>query len=148
MTSPITKKYPLIIEEHPAEYTGYPFITLISYIDNDILAIIDDSTDKQIKAYILDYCSNENIEEIEIIKIAENWFNNGSTCPISIEFAKHDISEYTKKIFKTLSLNYVKRIIGPVFCFDLNKHKKIKRKKCKPISKDIDINYHTNKIYF
>ena len=42
---------PLIIEPHPADYVGYPFITLIEYRDTHLLGIIDNATDKALKTW-------------------------------------------------------------------------------------------------
>ena len=80
--------YPLIIEQHPDNYTGYPFITLIVYGESQLLTIIDNQDKHNIYAYVLDFCQIEHIDEQLILKIANNW-NNNKNYPISIEFANY-----------------------------------------------------------
>ena len=65
---------PLIIEDHPDTYDGYPFITLIQYNKKHFLTIVDNSNDKVIKAYILDLCGPEGVDEEKIISVASNFF--------------------------------------------------------------------------
>ena len=78
---------PLVIEEHPADYKGYPFITLIQYRNQHVLAIIDNMTAKKIKMYILDLCGPAKVNEEEIIAVAAEWYENSrDRYPISFEF--------------------------------------------------------------
>ena len=142
-----TKKFPLLIEDHPNEYIGHKFFTMISYNDEDIICIVDNSDDKSIKAYVFDYCDAENIDINPLLAIAKEWYRNGCQCPISIEYAKNDMTEDSRKILKTLNISYIKRVIGPIYNFNLTKAKKIKRKKCKPITNLEIVNNKEVKFY-
>lgn len=137
----INKKYPLIIESHPENYTGYPFITLLVYGEEKILTIIDNHDKHNINAFVLDYCRIEKLNEDLIIKVAADWYYSDKSYPVSIEFAKA-VGLETHKIFKSFNINYVKRIIGPLPEFNMDITKKIKRKKRKISDTNIKINYN------
>lgn len=135
----INKSFPLIIESYPEDYTGYKFITLLSYCDDTLLTIVDNHDKNNIYAYVLDYCNIENIDEALLIKLVNVWYMNGMTYPISVEFSKNDIN--LSCIYKTFNINYVKRIIGPLPIFEMNSIKTIKRKKRNIANTSYDIVY-------
>lgn len=126
---------PLIIEQHPQSYNGYPFITLIQYRTEHILSIIDNYTEKEIKCYVLDLCSTYNINEEIVINVADYWFNNNKNkYPLSFEFSKEGISKKINPIYKKFNIDYVSRIIGPLFTFSNNDTIKTKRKRIRNIN--------------
>lgn len=138
--SQINKKFPLILEEHPDDYNGYPFITLIVYGNDDYLTIVDNYNNNQINAYVLDLCSVEHVDEETLIEYAKIWYyENKQTIPISILFSKEDVLSEMKKIHKNFNINYVKRIIGPLPKFDMDSVKKVKRKKRKVFDINIPV---------
>jgi hypothetical protein len=125
---------PLIVEEHPKDYNGYEFITLIKYDGKNYLTIVDNITTDKVIAYVLDYCSSMNIDEERIIKIANFWYeNNRNNYPISIEFSKHNVDRDMAKILKSFSTDYIVRVIGPVYKYNMKGPLKIKRRKKKSI---------------
>lgn len=131
---------PLIIEPHPKEYVGYPFITLIQYRDEHILSIIDNADDKHIKAYVLDRCGPEQISEEMIIQIADKWYeNNSEKYPISFEFSRLQLSSVTHKIYKKFNMEFVTRVIGPLYKFPMNKVESTKRRRKKSIPNGLRI---------
>jgi hypothetical protein len=131
---------PLIIEEHPEDYDGYPFITLIEYRDNHLLGIIDNATDKMIKAYVLDLCGPAGVDEENIINVASVWYENSrDRYPISFEFSKMNLSEEVKPIYKSFPVGFVTRIIGPMAKFEMNEVKSIKRRRKKPLPANIEV---------
>jgi len=135
---------PLIIEPHPANYDGYPFITLIEYRDAHLLGIIDNSSDKMIKAYTLDLCRPELVDEELVIAVAIQWYENDKDrYPLSFEFAKQGLSDVVKRIYRSYAISFVTRIIGPLPRFEMNKVSKIKRRKRKEISTNIKVNYNS-----
>lgn len=150
MTKKIINKkptVPLIIEPYPKNYSGYPFITLIQYRKQHILTIVDNSDHEMIAAYVLDLCGPENVSEEMIINIASEWYkNNYTTHPLSIEFSLRGISDLTSKIYRKFSIEYISRVIGPVAFFPLKEIKSVKRRRKKPISTNIEINYQSTKI--
>ena len=125
---------PLIVEEHPKDYNGYEFITLIKYDGKNYLTIVDNITSDKVIAYVLDYCSSMNIDEEKIIKIANFWYeNNRNSYPISIEFSKHNVDRDMAKVLKSFSTDYIVRVIGPVYKYNMKGPLKIKRRKKKSI---------------
>lgn len=131
---------PLIIEPHPKDYKGYPFITLLQYRKQHFLAIIDNVDDETIKAYVLDFCGPESVDEQKIITIANEWFqNNSKKFPVSVEFSRRGVTQETCKILKSYGLEFISRIIGPVYQFPLSTVKSIRRRKRRPISPAVEI---------
>lgn len=131
---------PLIVEEHPKDYNGYEFITLIKYNDQNFLTIVDNITNNQIIAYVLDYCSLMNIDEEKIIRIANDWYeNNRQNYPISIEFFKHDVAKDMSKIVRCFSTDFTMRVIGPIYRYNMKGPVKIKRRKKKSIPNGIEL---------
>lgn len=124
--------FPITVEDYPKDYNGYQFITLIKYNGEINLGIIDNVTKRHISAYCLDLCSPQQISETEVIKIANEWFHtNKENYPISVEFCKTGVESVTSKIIKSYSIDYVSRIIGPVFFFEMNNPVKTRKRKRK-----------------
>ena len=120
---------PLIVEPHPDDYDGYPFITLIKYRDHHTLNIVDNADDKTIKTYVLDMCGPESIDEESVISIAAEWYENSrSKYPISFEFSKRGISDAMSRILRSYNIDFVTRVIGPLPSFEM---KSIRATKCR-----------------
>lgn len=132
---------PLIVEQHPEDYEGYPFITLIQYRDQSLLGIVDNTTDKMIKAYILDLCGPAQVNEEQVITIATAWNKNSKDrYPLSFEFSKLGLAEIVKDIYQSFAVGFVTRVIGPLPRFEMNKITSIKRRRRKVLSSNIVIN--------
>ena len=142
-------KYPLIIEEHPENYNGYDFITLIKYNDTTYLNIVDNVCNKQIITYVLDLCGPSNLDEELIINIAQKWaIENKHNYPISIEFSKMKLSEQTSSILRYFPIDYVTRVIGPLPEYNMAGPFKVKKRKRKLIPRNMEfINKSSNKYY-
>lgn len=131
---------PLIIEDHPDDYDGYPFITLIQYDDTHFLTIVDNATDKLIRAYVLDLCGPESVNEELLIETAGEWYsNNRDRFPISFEFSRRNLTAGTEKILKTFQLEFVPRVIGPLPKFDFATQPKIRKRRKKALAASIEI---------
>jgi hypothetical protein len=131
---------PLIVEPHPVDYDGYPFITLIQYRDQHILSIIDNSTDKLIKAFVLDLCGPERVNEEVIISVAADWYEKSEfSYPLSIEFSKRGMSDDVSSILKTYNIDFVTRVIGPLLKFPMDETKSVKRRRRKAISSNMEV---------
>ncbi len=130
---------PLIVEKHPTDYTGYPFITLIKFRQDHILTIIDNSDDKSIISYVLDDCGPAKVSEELLITIASDWYAGGCKYPLSIEFSKRGVNDHFSPILRTFSLEFVSRVIGPVPSYKMDQAITIKRKRRKPISAAVEI---------
>jgi hypothetical protein len=140
----MTVKIPLIIEPYPENYDGYKFITLIRYNDENSLNLVDNVINNTIISYVLDLCSPNNINEEQLIEVANFWFtHNKDKYPLSIEFSKHDISEQTSRIIRCYPMDYVARVIGPLSTYKMSGTYKIRKRKKKALSKNIEIVRHT-----
>lgn len=131
---------PLIIQEYPPDYDGYPFITLIQYKKEHTLTIVDNYDARIIRAFVLDLCGPERVSEQVIVDVATEWYNaNKTNYPISIEFARRNLTTETGKIYRIFNIEFVTRVIGPLPKFDMNEIISIKRKRKKPISPQVEI---------
>jgi len=129
---------PLIIEKHPKNYKGYPFITLIQYRKQHVLTIVNNYDEATINGYILDLCGPENVNEQTIISIASKWYStNREKYPISFEFSKLGMANQTGKIYRSFNVEFITRVIGPVFKFPMEEIKSIKRRRRKPIPPNV-----------
>jgi hypothetical protein len=126
---------PLIVEPHPKDYSGFPFITLIQYRKHPMLTIVDNASDDVIRAFVLDLCGPERVDEELIIQVAADWYvNERGNLPISIQFSKLGISAHTAKIYRSLNVEFVSRVIGPVPKYPMTNVKSVKRRRRKAIS--------------
>jgi hypothetical protein len=144
-----TTKYPLIIESHPEDYKGYDFITLIRFNDENYLTIVDNVINKQIICYVLDLCAQAEINEEQVIDIANNWYaNNRTNYPISIEFSKLELSGRLASLIRCFPIDYVTRVIGPLPEFEMGGATKVRKRKRKSIPKNMEfINKVKNKTF-
>lgn len=131
---------PLIVENHPKNYDGYPFITLIQYRNQHLLGIIDNTTDKMIKAYILDLCGPSHVNEEQVIEIAKSWYvASKDRYPLSFEFSKLGLAEEVKGIYRSYAVGFVTRIIGPLPRFEMGEVVSIKRRRRKALSPNLKV---------
>lgn len=129
---------PLIMEKHPKNYKGYPFITLVQYRKQHVLSIVDNLDGDTIDAYVLDLCGPENVDEEMIISVAANWYTNSKTKhPISFEFSKMGLANQAGKIYRSFNVEFITRVIGPVPSFPMEDIKSIKRRRRKPIPPNV-----------
>ncbi len=131
---------PLIVENHPTDYIGYPFITLIQYRKTHVLSIVDNSDDQSIKLYVLDLCGPEHVKEEKVIEVAASWYENNRTQhPLSVEFSRRGLTSETGKIYRTFNTEFVTRVIGPLPRFEMTEIIRVKRRKRKPIPPGVEI---------
>lgn len=135
-----TNAVPLIVENHPADYDGYPFITLIQYRKSHVLSIVDNSDDENIHLYVLDLCGPENVKEEKVIEVASNWYDvSKNVHPLSVEFSRRKLTSEMGRIYRTFNTEFVTRVIGPLPHFEMNEVIRVKRRKRKPIQAQIEI---------
>ena len=136
----MSKKFPLVVEDHPDDYDGYEFITLIRFNDDTFLNVVDNMSKKYIYGYVIDLCGPEQFNEEELIKVAYDWyFTNGDRYPISVEFSKRGLIEQAQSILRAFPIDYVTRVIGPLPHFNMAGPTKVRKRKKKEISKNIEI---------
>ena len=142
---PVKKKaranaVPLIVEDHPDDYEGYPFITLIQYRRVHVLAIVDNSDEQVIKSYVLDMCGPERVDEQKIIEIAASWYKNHRTeHPLSVEFSRRGVTSEAGRIYRTFNIEFVTRVIGPLPRFEMTETVRVKRRKRKPVPQGVEV---------
>lgn len=131
---------PLIIEPHPKDYNGLPFITLVQYRRNPLLVIVDNADEDTLQTFVLDLCGPEDIDQESLFTAAINWYeHNRANFPISVEFSRRGLTSQTTKIYRTLNIEFVSRVIGPVPKYPMRTVKSIKRRRRKMISPAIEI---------
>lgn len=132
---------PLIIENHPDDYIGYPFITLIRYRNQNILTIVDNANDKQISAFVLDLCGPSQLDEEVIINVAFEWFqDHKNQYPLSFDFSRLGLSNLTSKIYRTFNTEFITRVIGPLPKFEMKEIQSVKRRRRKAVPTSMHIN--------
>lgn len=137
------KPAPLIVEPHPTDYAGFPFVTLIQYRKQPMLVIVDNADDSVIRAFVLDLCGPENVNEEKLIAAVAAWYDtNKAAFPVSVEFSRLGMTSQTSKIYRALNIEFVSRVIGPVPKYPMAAVKSIKRRRRKPIPAGVEI--HTS----
>ena len=131
---------PLIVEPHPEDYEGYEFITLLQHRDKHILTIVDNATDKQVNAFVLDMCSPEGIDEESLILVVANWYeHHANNYPISIEFSKLGIAGYMSRILRSYNIDFITRVIGPLPRFNMTDAVSVRRRRKKAIPAGVEV---------
>lgn len=134
---------PLIIEDHPEDYEGYPFITLIQYRNEHLLALVDNADDKYIRSFVLDLCGPAKVNEEQLIEIAMHWWaTNKDRYPISFEFSRRGITGDLSEIYKSFNIEYVTRVIGPLPKFQMSETHSVKKRKRKAVPPGVKIVEH------
>ena len=131
---------PLITEPHPEGYTGYPFLTLIRYNDENYLNIIDNVVNKQIVGYNLDLCSAASINELVVVELAAEWFysDRKKKHPLYVEFSRLGYARQMSSIIRCYPTEFVTRVIGPLPEYKMGGVFKSKKKKKKSIPPEIE----------
>ncbi len=127
------KACPLIVESHPASYTGFPFITLIQYHKDILLTVVDNVTDEYIKAYVLDLCTAEGIDEERLMNLALQWYHKDHKTPFSVFLSLNGVSSQMSKVCRTYPIEYISRIIGPIHRFPFSAPKNTRKRRRKVI---------------
>ncbi|TFG96110.1 hypothetical protein E4H12_11805 [Candidatus Thorarchaeota archaeon] len=131
---------PLVVEPYPRDYSGLPFLTLIQFRKQPMLVIIDNVNDQAIKAYVLDLCGPEHVNEEKVIGAAQEWFEKDNiNFPVSIEFSRRGMTEETSRIYRTFDVEFVSRVIGPAPEFPMGVIKSVKRRRRKAVPQGVEI---------
>lgn len=139
---------PLMREDHPKDYAGYPFITLLQYQQEAILTIVDNSDDKKIHAYVLDLCGSESVNEETIIHTADVWFEaSADKHPLSFEFSRLGMASEVSQIHRTFNTDFITRVIGPLPRFNMNVAPTIKRRRRKPVPAGVEVQINSTTLF-
>lgn len=113
----------------------YPFLTVISYADNEYLGIIQ-NVDTQITSMYM-YDRMRSIEEKKLfLQLGEEWWwETNRKLPINIALLNRWPFQYTVQSFTT---KQIKVIAGPEVKLQNQITKRIKRRNISLVKKDID----------
>jgi hypothetical protein len=131
----------LIIER--AEDTGnFYFLSVLEFRRENYLVVIDNITNDEIGAYVLDYAQQEGMNLKDFLTLVTQWFyrsSGGIDYPLSFEFSRIGIASRTNLIHKTFELAHVTRVIGKDFKFDLSSPPKVRRRQVNKIPAGFEI---------
>lgn len=130
---------PLVIEE-VQDSVNHMYISLLEYKRQHYVVIIDNITDTEISAYVLDYANAEDISVANLLTTTTKWYYESSErYPLSFEFAKNGLAKHLSPLRRTFKKDYVSRLIGKVFSYEIETKPKIKRKRVQKIPQGIEI---------
>ena len=118
-------------EKHPKSYRGYPFITLIEFRDTHLLVIVDNISNKMLRAYVIDLCGCSKVDEEWLIKTANEWYKSNRAVPLSIYISGKQLTPEFQSVYRDFPLLEITRIIGPVFDYDMDTIHFIKKRQRK-----------------
>ena len=139
---------PLIVEPHPDDYEGYPFITLLQYRKEHILTLIDNADAKTIKAYVLDMCGPANVNEELLISVAKVWYDQNGLYkyPVSFTLSQYGLSGEASKIYRSFNIEHITRVIGPLPKFEMKEVQSVKRRRKKAVPPGVEVKNKVIKI--
>jgi hypothetical protein len=136
------KKIPPLILEHTYNKSNLIFLTMVEYKKENYLVIVDNITDDELTGFVLDAAEAEKIDVNAVISIATKWFYSSSErYPLSVEFSKNGMAAYVAPILKSFNTQFISRIVGKCFSYDVNKKPKLKRKKIVPVAQGVEIKF-------
>lgn len=134
------KKIPTLIVERACDPGNSYFLSLLRYRDVDYLVIVDNITEDEVHAYVLDYAQQEGINLSEFMKIVKMWYDESSTTvPLSFELSRLNLAGATSRIFKTFELAHVIRLIGNDFRYPHYEPPKVRRRKITFVQKCVEV---------
>jgi hypothetical protein len=134
------KRIPALVVERAEDQGNFFYLSVIEFRRENYLVVIDNITDDEVGAYVLDYAQQEGIDTKQLLSLITVWFYRGSqTYPLSFEFSRLGIAERTNRIYKTFELAHVTRLIGRDFTFDLLTPPKVRRRRVSKIPAGVEV---------
>ena len=134
------KQVPKLKIEFLSENSNLHYLALVEHKREQYLCVINNITEDEIGAYVLDYIDQENISLPDFLSIVNNWFYSVSCDkPLSIEIAKMGLTSVFSPIFRTFDKSYVSRIIGNAFSYKEANSSRVKRRRVIAIPEGIAI---------
>lgn len=134
------RKIPGLIVERAEDQGNYYFLSVLEYRRENYLVIVDNITDEEVGAYVLDYAQQEGMNLKDLMTVITQWFYRASyRYPLSFEFSRLGISPRTNRIYKTFELAHVTRLIGKDYKFDLQVPPKVRRRRVNRIPAGVEI---------
>ena len=123
----------ILIEGHPDNYKGYPFVSLVVLQKMNQLVVIDNANKSGIRTYVIDLCGPANIDEGDFITLTKDWYDNHRSVPLSVYFSRNGVAANMFPIYREFSIHDIKQIIGPVFTFNMEQIQRTKKRRRKPV---------------
>ena len=134
------KKIPDLFIERAEDRGNFFYISVLEYRRENYLVVVDNISDGELGAYVLDYAQQEGIQLKTLLTAVTIWFYRGShSYPVSFEFSRLGISKLTNRIYKTFELAHVTRLIGKDFRYDLLSPPKVRRRRVSKIPAGFEI---------
>lgn len=116
------------------------YLSLIEYKREEYLCVVDNIRFSEIDAYVLDYADQEKIDVKNFLQVVTRWFYAKSDVhPLSVEFARHGLTQWVAPIYRTFDSTYVSRIVGHGFSFDAMNKSKVRRRRVVPLPEGIEV---------
>ena len=133
-------KIPPLIIENVKDKANLYYLSLIEYKRDSYLTIIDNITPNEISAFVLDYANQESIDMQNFLSIANHWFyKSAHKHPLSFEIAKLGLTSQLSPLYRSFDVNYISRVVGHPFSFNLEPRTKVKRRKAIPVPMTVEI---------
>lgn len=142
MESPVLgkKKQPELKVEHVSSLANLHVLSLLEYKRDTFLCVLDNITSSEIGAYVLDYAEQEHVPVAQFLSVVWRWFYGTSERhPLSVEIAKHGLTETVAPIYRTFDTTYVSRIVGHSFSYEGMQKTKVRRRRVVPIPEGVAI---------
>ena len=134
------KRIPDLFIERAEDRGNFFYLSVLEYRKENYLVVVDNITNDELGAYVLDYAQQEGIQVKDLLSVITFWFYlGGYQYPLSFEFSRLGISDRTNRIYKTFELAHVTRLIGKDFRFDLLETPKVRRRRVSKIPAGFEI---------
>lgn len=134
------KNTPPLIIEQIQDATNMLYLSLVEYKKKDYLVIIDNIKGNEITAFVLDQAEAESVDMTWFLSVSTRWYYQSSErYPLSFEFNKLGRSDAVAPILKTFKMDYISRLMGKLFFYDMDRKPKVRRKKVQAIPSGIEI---------
>lgn len=134
--------------EQVSDAKNLHLLTLLEHRREQYLVIIDNITDTQVTAYVLDYAKQEGINPLMLIQLAKEWLEktNGEY-PLSFELSRLGLTSVTRQIYKTFDVSHVTRLVGLPFVFNLTTPLRVRRRRASKVSAGIEVRPKAAQVY-
>lgn len=140
------RKIPDLYVEHASDAGNLFLLSVLEYRRENYLVVVDNITEEEVGAYVLDYAQQEGINLRDLMTVITQWFYRGSeNYPLSFEFSRLGLAQRTNRIHKSFELAHVTRLIGRDFRFDLAAPPKIKRRRVNRLAVGTDVDLRSTK---
>lgn len=120
--------------------SNHLYLSIVEYKRETYLCLIDNIKSAEIGAYVLDYAGQSGVDVYEFLEIATRWFYGKSEeHPLSLELARHGLTEWASGMYRTFDTTYVSRIVGQGFAYDRMEKSKVRRRRVVALPAGIEV---------